>query len=82
MERSESESTITERSALIILDANIIKGISLRGPFADVLRAIRAAGVERVATPWIAVEEIAAQRKELAGSRFYVADYQPMTASA
>ncbi|ALV48080.1 hypothetical protein ASR50_34775 [Streptomyces sp. 4F] len=48
--------------ALIILDANIIKGTSLRGPVADVLRAIRAAGVERVATPWIAVEEIAAQQ--------------------
>ncbi|MEU0002177.1 PIN domain-containing protein [Streptomyces microflavus] len=46
---------------MIILDANIIKGISLRGPVADVLRTIRAAGVERVATPWIAVEEVAAQ---------------------
>ncbi|WP_331719588.1 PIN domain-containing protein [Streptomyces virginiae] len=47
---------------MIILDANIIKGTSLRGPVADILRAIRAAGVERVATPWIAVEEIAAQQ--------------------
>lgn len=46
---------------MIILDANIIKGVSLRGPVADILRAIRAAGVERVGTPWIAVEEIAAQ---------------------
>jgi hypothetical protein len=46
---------------LIILDANIIKGVSLRGPVADILRAIRAAEVERVGTPWIAVEEIAAQ---------------------
>ncbi|MFD6250614.1 PIN domain-containing protein, partial [Streptomyces roseolus] len=46
---------------MIILDANIIKGVSLRGPVADVLRAIRAARVERVGTPWIAVEEIAAQ---------------------
>lgn len=46
---------------MIILDANIIKGVSLRGPIADILRAIRAAGVERVATPWIAVEEVAAQ---------------------
>ncbi|MEU2409209.1 PIN domain-containing protein [Streptomyces rubiginosohelvolus] len=51
-----------ERLALIILDANIIKGTSLRGPVADVLRSIQAAGVERVATPWIAVEEIAAQQ--------------------
>ncbi|MET9325133.1 PIN domain-containing protein [Streptomyces sp. NPDC003038] len=47
---------------MIILDANIVKGTSLRGPVADVLRAIRAADVERVATPWIAVEEIAAQQ--------------------
>ncbi|WAE68459.1 PIN domain-containing protein [Streptomyces cavourensis] len=62
MAPSESESTNTERLALIILDANIIKGTSLRGPIADILRAIRAAGVERVATPWIAVEEIAAQQ--------------------
>ncbi|MGW3520582.1 PIN domain-containing protein [Streptomyces hydrogenans] len=46
---------------MIILDANIMKGVSLRKPEADVLRAIRAAGEERVATPWIAVEEIAAQ---------------------
>ncbi|MEU2554693.1 PIN domain-containing protein [Streptomyces sp. NPDC013313] len=46
---------------MIILDANIIKGVSLRGPVADILRAIRAAEVERVGTPWIAVEEIAAQ---------------------
>ncbi|MET9432281.1 MULTISPECIES: PIN domain-containing protein [unclassified Streptomyces] len=47
---------------MIILDANILKGTSLRGPAADVLRAIRATGVERVAAPWIAVEEIAAQQ--------------------
>ncbi|TGZ12334.1 hypothetical protein DV517_74290 [Streptomyces sp. S816] len=46
---------------MIILDANIIRGVSLRGPVADILRAIRAAEVERVGTPWIAVEEIAAQ---------------------
>uniref|UniRef100_UPI003F495A4E PIN domain-containing protein n=1 Tax=Streptomyces achromogenes TaxID=67255 RepID=UPI003F495A4E len=46
---------------MIILDANIIKGVSLRGPVADILRAIRAAEVERVGTPWIGVEEIAAQ---------------------
>ncbi|MFE6461110.1 PIN domain-containing protein [Streptomyces cinereoruber] len=46
---------------MIILDANIIKGVSLRGPVADILRAIRAARVESVATPWIAVEEVAAQ---------------------
>ncbi|MFI9247979.1 PIN domain-containing protein [Streptomyces sp. NPDC053086] len=47
---------------MIILDANIIKGTSLRSSVADMLRAIRAAGVERVGTPWIAVEEVAAQQ--------------------
>ncbi|MEU9033770.1 PIN domain-containing protein [Streptomyces sp. NPDC048352] len=47
---------------MIILDANILKSTSLRGPAADVLRAIRAVGVERVAAPWIAVEELAAQQ--------------------
>ncbi|WP_024756058.1 PIN domain-containing protein [Streptomyces exfoliatus] len=47
---------------MIILDANILKGTSLRGPAADVLRAIRAAGGERVAAPWIAMEEVAAQQ--------------------
>ncbi|MGV9761671.1 PIN domain-containing protein [Streptomyces tricolor] len=47
---------------MIILDANILKSTSLRGPAADVLRAIRAVGVERVAAPWIALEEIAAQQ--------------------
>lgn len=46
---------------MIILDANIIKSVSLRGPIADIFRAIRAAGVERVGAPYIALEEIAAQ---------------------
>lgn len=47
---------------MIILDTNILKGTSLRGPAAEVLRAIRAAGGERVAAPWIVMEEIAAQQ--------------------
>lgn len=47
---------------MIILDANILKSTSLRGPAADVLRTIRAAKVERVVAPWIALEEIAAQQ--------------------
>ncbi|MGW2183080.1 hypothetical protein ACWCXX_34485 [Streptomyces sp. NPDC001732] len=46
---------------MIILDTNILKSTSLRGPAADVLRAIRAADGERVAVPWIVMEEIAAQ---------------------
>ncbi|WP_432016523.1 PIN domain-containing protein [Streptomyces hydrogenans] len=47
---------------MIILDTNILVGTSLRGLEADVLRAIRAAGGERVAVPWIVLEEIAAQQ--------------------
>lgn len=47
---------------MIILDANILKSTSLRGPAADMLRAIRATDGERVAAPWIALEEIAAQQ--------------------
>ncbi|MFF0395188.1 PIN domain-containing protein [Streptomyces sp. NPDC005248] len=47
---------------MIILDANILKGISLRGPVADLLRTIRASGAERVVAPWIAMEELAAQQ--------------------
>ncbi|MFI8913570.1 PIN domain-containing protein [Streptomyces sp. NPDC053513] len=47
---------------MIILDANILKSTSLRSPAADMLRAIRAAKVERIAAPWIAMEEIAAQQ--------------------
>lgn len=58
----DSEPRKTEPPALIILDANILKSTSLRGPAADVLRAIRAADEERVAAPWIALEEIAAQQ--------------------
>ncbi len=62
MDPFNSEQKNAECPTLIILDANIIKGTSLRSPVADILRAIRAAGVERVATPWIAVEEVAAQQ--------------------
>ncbi|OEJ56621.1 hypothetical protein BGM19_38985 [Streptomyces agglomeratus] len=47
---------------MIILDANILKSTSLRSPAADVLRAIRASDGERVAAPWIVMEEIAAQQ--------------------
>ncbi|WP_345961624.1 PIN domain-containing protein [Streptomyces sp. BRB040] len=47
---------------MIILDANVLKGVSLRGPEAELLRAIRAARVERVAAPKIAFEELAAQQ--------------------
>ncbi|MFF1969932.1 PIN domain-containing protein [Streptomyces sp. NPDC058232] len=46
---------------MIILDSNILKGTSLRGPEAELLRVIGASG-ERVAAPWIVLEELAAQQ--------------------
>lgn len=47
---------------MIILDSNILKGTSLRGPEAELIRAIRATRAERVAAPWIVMEELAAQQ--------------------
>lgn len=47
---------------MIILDSNILKGTSLRGPEAELLRVIRTAGVENVVAPWIVLEELAAQQ--------------------
>ncbi|MFF6903727.1 PIN domain-containing protein [Streptomyces hydrogenans] len=47
---------------MIILDANVLRGTNLRGLEADLLRTIRVAELESVGAPWIAVEEIAAQR--------------------
>ncbi|MEU7323413.1 PIN domain-containing protein [Streptomyces griseoviridis] len=47
---------------MIILDTNTLKGISLRGPEAELLRAIQAAGVQEVSAPWIVFEELAAQQ--------------------
>ncbi|KJS56297.1 hypothetical protein VM98_07710 [Streptomyces rubellomurinus subsp. indigoferus] len=47
---------------MIILDTNILRGTGFRSSAAELLRAIRASGVERVAAPRIAMEEIAAQR--------------------
>ncbi|MDI9829705.1 PIN domain-containing protein [Streptomyces sp. KAU_LT] len=47
---------------MIILDTNILRGISLRGVSADLLKTIRAAGVEQVAVPWTVMEELAAQQ--------------------
>ncbi|WP_328375264.1 MULTISPECIES: PIN domain-containing protein [unclassified Streptomyces] len=47
---------------MIILDSNILKGTSLRGPEAELIRAIRVTRAERVAAPWIVLEELAAQQ--------------------
>ncbi|MFD4553550.1 PIN domain-containing protein [Streptomyces sp. NPDC058469] len=58
---------------MIILDANILKGVSLRGPEADLLRTIRASGVERVAAPWVVFEELAAQEALRYGQKYEAA---------
>ncbi|MFF0337734.1 PIN domain-containing protein [Streptomyces fimicarius] len=47
---------------LIILDTSTIRGAGLRSPTADLLRAITASEVETVAVPWVAMEELAAQK--------------------
>ncbi|WP_229404262.1 PIN domain-containing protein [Micromonospora sp. NBRC 110038] len=46
---------------MIILDTNILWGVTLDSSTADLLRALRAAGV-RVAVPWVVMEELASQR--------------------
>ncbi|MER5890320.1 hypothetical protein ABT160_41385 [Streptomyces sp. NPDC001941] len=47
---------------MIILDTCVLKSTSLRGPEAELLRAISAVGVESFGAPWIVVEELAAQQ--------------------
>ncbi|MFF3459664.1 PIN domain-containing protein [Streptomyces sp. NPDC002730] len=47
---------------MIILDSCVIRGMSLDGSEAEVLRAIKRTKTERVAAPWMAVEELAAQK--------------------
>ncbi|QCD58505.1 hypothetical protein CEB94_29385 [Streptomyces hawaiiensis] len=50
-----------EAQSVIILDACIVRGLSLDDSSADLLRALRAVG-ERVAIPWMVAEELLAQR--------------------
>lgn len=47
---------------MIILDACILRGSGLNSSSTDVLRAIRTAGVESVAVPWMVMEELSAQQ--------------------
>ncbi|MEU2238462.1 PIN domain-containing protein [Streptomyces sp. NPDC018338] len=47
---------------MIILDACVIRGMSLAGSDAEVLRALREAGTESVTAPEIALEELLAQK--------------------
>ncbi|MEU1396148.1 PIN domain-containing protein [Micromonospora zamorensis] len=51
----------TEPPPLIILDTNILWGMKPDSSTADLLRALRAAGV-RVAVPWVVLEELASHR--------------------
>jgi hypothetical protein len=51
----------TEVQSVIILDACIVRGLSLDDSSADLLRALRAVG-ERVAIPWMVAGELLAQR--------------------
>lgn len=47
---------------MIITDSCVLRGISLSDSSADLLRTIRALGVERVGAPWMVVEELVAQK--------------------
>ncbi|MFB6680188.1 hypothetical protein ACFCWG_48970 [Streptomyces sp. NPDC056390] len=47
---------------MIILDTNTLWGLSPEDSSADLLRAIRAAVGEKVAVPWVVMEELAAQQ--------------------
>ncbi|MFJ8296649.1 PIN domain-containing protein [Streptomyces sp. NPDC094447] len=47
---------------MIILDTCVIRGMRLDGSEADVLRAIVRTKTERVGAPWMAIEELAAQK--------------------
>jgi predicted ribonuclease YlaK len=47
---------------LIILDTNILWNQTPEGGSSDLLRAIRAFAGERVAIPWMVMEELAAQQ--------------------
>ncbi|MFH8492256.1 PIN domain-containing protein [Streptomyces longisporoflavus] len=47
---------------MIILDTGVLRGLGLKSSFAELLRAIKESGVEKVAVPWMVLEELAAQQ--------------------
>ncbi|MFD4830106.1 PIN domain-containing protein [Streptomyces uncialis] len=47
---------------MIILDTSVLWGLTPEHSSTDLLRAVRAAAEERVAVPWMVLEELAAQR--------------------
>lgn len=63
---------------MIILDSCILRGLSLEDSNTDLLRAIRTSRVERVAAPWMVLEELAAQ-KAVAYRKKYDAATQAVT---
>jgi hypothetical protein len=52
----------TEPPALIILDTNILRSFKLDSVSSDLLKTIRAAGVDSVGVPWVVLEELASHR--------------------
>ncbi|MGC0334880.1 hypothetical protein RKD23_007957 [Streptomyces sp. SAI-170] len=63
---------------MIILDSCILRGLSLEDSNTDLLRTIRTSRVERVAAPWMVLEELAAQ-KAVAYRKKYEAASQAVT---
>ncbi|WP_407842268.1 PIN domain-containing protein [Streptomyces albidoflavus] len=59
---------------MIILDTNILWGMSLRGSSAELLRAIRASNVERVAVPELVMVELAAKQALAYQEKYEAAD--------
>ncbi|MGW1106086.1 PIN domain-containing protein [Streptomyces sp. NPDC002540] len=47
---------------MIILDTNILRSMSLHSSSADLIRALQAAHVAQTACPWVALEELIAQK--------------------
>ncbi|MQY31807.1 PIN domain-containing protein [Nocardia aurantia] len=47
---------------MIILDTSILRGLGLKSSTAELLRAIKESGVQRIAVPWMVLEELAAQQ--------------------
>ncbi|GGY77679.1 PIN domain-containing protein (plasmid) [Streptomyces anulatus] len=52
----------TESLALIILDTNILTKSDIASATTDLVKIIRASGVDRVAVPWVVLEELTAHR--------------------
>ncbi|KUO00077.1 PIN domain-containing protein [Streptomyces caeruleatus] len=52
----------TEPLALIILDTNILTKSGIDSATTDLVKIIRASGIERVAVPWVVLEELTAHR--------------------